>query len=79
MREYGFSLTRILPYKDRIVDSVSENPYSRIFYAVDHLFSTHVKFSDKLTILTPGYAHVRVRIRGVRNVSFSEIFCVRTK
>ena len=41
MRDYGFSLTHILPYKDRIVDSVligrmrvSENSYSRIFYAV---------------------------------------------
>ena len=41
MREYGLSLTRILPYKDKIVDSVlireitvSENPYSCIFYAV---------------------------------------------
>ena len=44
MREYGFSLTRILPSKGRIVDSVflygrirvSENPYSRIFYAVEN-------------------------------------------
>ena len=41
MREYGFSLARILQYKDRIVDSVlirenmvNENPYSRILYAV---------------------------------------------
>ena len=32
MREYGFSVTRILPYKDKIVDF--ENLYSRIFYAV---------------------------------------------
>ena len=30
MQEYGFSLTRILPYKDKI----SEKRYSRIFYAV---------------------------------------------
>ena len=41
MREYGFSLTRILPYKDRIYDSVltprirvSENSSSPISYAV---------------------------------------------
>ena len=40
MREYGFLLTRILPYKDKIVgfvliweNTVGENPYSRIFYA----------------------------------------------
>ena len=44
MREYGFSLTRILPYKDRICSSVfirenkvSENHYSHIFYAVGDL------------------------------------------
>ena len=42
MREYKFSLTRILPYKDRILDSVLtrentgqyKNPHSRIFYAM---------------------------------------------
>ena len=37
MREYEFSLTRILPHKDRIYEStiyVCEYPYSRIFYAV---------------------------------------------
>ena len=41
MREYGISLALILPYKDRIYNSVlyrririSENPYSRLFYAV---------------------------------------------
>ena len=44
MPEYGFSLTRIFPHKDRIVEStvlslygkirVSENPYFGIFYSV---------------------------------------------
>ena len=41
MQKYGFSLTHILPYKNRSADSVlirentvSENLYSRIFYAV---------------------------------------------
>ena len=39
MREYGFLLTRILPYKDMILSlygriRVSENRYSTIFYAV---------------------------------------------
>ena len=33
MREYGFSLTRILPYKDKF----SQNPYSHLFYAVIYL------------------------------------------
>ena len=54
MREYGFLLTRILPYKDRIVNSVliqenmvSENQYSRIFYAVDTFVS---KISSCVTI-----------------------------
>ena len=46
MREYGFSLTRILLCKDKIVDfvlygsiRVSKNPYSRIFYVVLQFFS----------------------------------------
>ena len=30
----------------------------------DHSFSTYAKFSEKLTFLTPWYAHVRVHIRG---------------
>ena len=41
MQEHRFSLTRILPYKGKIVDSVlirknrrQWKPYSRIFYAV---------------------------------------------
>ena len=37
MREYGFLLTRILPYKDKIVgteENVSENQYFRIFYVL---------------------------------------------
>ena len=37
MREYEFSLARILSYKNRIYEStiyVCEYPYSRIFYAV---------------------------------------------
>ena len=36
-------------------------------------FSTYANFHEKLTFLTPLYAHVRVHI-GVRNVSFSENF-----
>ena len=36
MREYGFSLAHIFPYKDKLYESiqVSENPYSCIFYGV---------------------------------------------
>ena len=33
-------------------------------YSGDHSFSTYTKFSEKLTFLTPRYAHVGVRIRG---------------
>ena len=40
----------------------------------NHPFSKYLKFSEKLTFLTPWYAYVRVRIKGVRNVSFSEYF-----
>ena len=43
MREYGFSLTRILPYKEDLFFfgriRVSENSYSRKTYAVLH--ATH--------------------------------------
>ena len=39
-----------------------------------HPLSTYANFSEKLTFPTPRYAHVRVRIRGVRNVSFSDNF-----
>ena len=39
----------------------------------DHPFSTFPKFSEKLTFLTPWYAHVRV-YQGLRNASFSESF-----
>ena len=41
-------------------------------YTRDYLFNTYAKLSEKLTFLTPGYAHVRVCIRGY--VSFSENF-----
>ena len=39
-----------------------------------HLFSTLAKFSEKLVFLIPPYAHVRVRIRGVRKIRFLENF-----
>ena len=64
MREYGFSLTRILQYKNRIYDSVlirentriwvSENPYSCIFYLVDirlpHIEREKKDKGNKLTV-----------------------------
>ena len=37
----------------------------------DHSFSTYVKFSEKLTFLTPLYGQV---YQGVLNVGFSENF-----
>ena len=42
----------------------------------NHSFSSYAKFLEKLTFLTPWYgvAYVRVCIRGVRNVNFSEHF-----
>ena len=54
MRKSGFSLTRVLPYKDRVYDSVlirentvNENPYSRIFYAVTR-WKTVPPFRDEI-------------------------------
>ena len=39
-----------------------------------HLLSTYTKFSEKLIFLTPWYAHVRARVRGLEILVFSEIF-----
>ena len=36
----------------------------------DHPVSTYTKFSEKLTFLTPRYAHVPVRIKRFRNNGF---------
>ena len=38
-----------------------------------HPLSTYAKFSEKLTFLTPWYIQVRVRIRGLEMLVFSEI------
>ena len=38
-----------------------------------HPLSTYAKFSEKLTFLTPWYAHVPVRIRGLEMLVFREI------
>ena len=35
--------------------------------------STYVKFSEKLTFLTPWYAHLRVLIRGLEMLVFQKI------
>ena len=39
-----------------------------------HPLSTYIKFSEKLTFLTPWYAHVRCAYQEVKSVSFSENF-----
>ena len=40
------------------------------FRLLGHLLSAFAKFSEKLTFLTPWYAHVRVRIRELKMVVF---------
>ena len=45
MREYGFSMTRILPYRDKIYEKVD----SHIFYAVPCL---SVPLSNNLLVQT---------------------------
>ena len=47
---------------------------SKIDIYWDHSFIRYAKSSEKLTFLTPWYAHVRVAYQGVRNDSFSENF-----
>ena len=39
----------------------------------DHPLSTYANFFEKLTFLTPWYAHVRVRIRGLEMLVFQKI------
>ena len=38
-----------------------------------HPLSTYAEFSEKLTFLTPQYAHVGVRIRGLEMLVFRKI------
>ena len=44
----------------------------------DYEFSIYADFFEKLTILTPRYAHVRLRIKGVKMLVFGK-FCVCTE
>ena len=48
--------------------------YSFAMSHSDYSFSKYAKFSKNLTFLTPWYAHLHLRIREERNVSFSENF-----
>ena len=41
-----------------------------------HPLSTYVKFSEKLTFLTPWYAHVPGLIRGLEMLVFRKILCM---
>ena len=43
------------------------------FFLGGHPLSTYAKFSEKLTLLTPWYAHVRVRINGLETLVFQKI------
>ena len=45
----------------------------------NHPFSAYAKCSEKLTFLTPWYAHVRMRIRGLEMLVFSENFAYDPK
>ena len=65
MQKYGFSITRVLPYNDKIVDSVliqekrvSKKPYSCTFYTVNVLILDETQWClmvlytiDKLLIM----------------------------
>ena len=53
--------------------SVAANE-KRIIPSRDHSFITFEKLSEILIFLTPWYAHKRVRIRRVKNISISEKF-----
>ena len=54
-------------------------PFYKFFTPIwVHPFSTHAKFSEKLTFLTPRYAQVRVRLRGEEKLVVRKIL-VHTK
>ena len=51
--------------------------FPSIYLVWDHSFSTSAKSSEKLTFLSPWYAHIRTHTcayQGIRNASFSENF-----
>ena len=53
-----------------------QSPPTQMFAGVlvwDHPLSTYAKFSEKLTLLTPRYAHVRVRIRRLEMLVFRKV------
>ena len=66
-------LTNLVSKLSQSISTARETGF-KSFFPRDHSFSAFAKFPKKLTYLTPWYAHVRLRIRGVRNVSFSESF-----
>ena len=43
---------------------------TKTYHIKGYSFSTYAKFSEKLTFLTPSYAHVCVRIRGSEMLVF---------
>ena len=47
--------------------------YTPLYKHRGHLLSTYAEFSEKLTFLSPLYAHVRLRIRGVEMLAFRKI------
>ena len=52
-----------------------EDYYHDLLYkfTAGHPLSTYAKYSKKLTFLTPWYAYVRVRIRGLEMLIFRQI------
>ena len=56
---------------NRVKKNHKELPISELLITIfrDHKFSTYVKFSGKLTFLTPLYEHVRVRKLGTLKLS----------
>ena len=79
---YEFSLTRILPYKDRIVDpalygrkGVSENPHSHIF-SILYLLKTPVNFW--LHAVSKRYKIITLALNGLMNSQLHDPHCVKS-
>ena len=75
MRGDGFSLARNLPHKNKIVDRVSENPYSHIFHAaisfqinpfhVNVPFLYPLKTSENQQVMAPNQLCKLLKIRRI--------------
>ena len=67
-----FSYSELLQFSRLVCVSHHFFSCKRACFVRGHSLSKHVKFSEKLTFLTPWFAYKRVKYQELRNVSFLE-------